>query len=97
MRVSLVVAQAKNRVIGRRGQLPWRLSGDLKRFKRLTMGHPLIMGRKTLESIGRLLPGRTTIVLTANPTFVYPGARIVHEWPAALNDGPRDMPPRRTR
>ncbi len=55
---------AQNRVIGRSGKLPWRLSADLKRFKTLTMGHHLIMGRKTLESIGRPLPGRTTIVLT---------------------------------
>lgn len=56
------------RVIGRGGQLPWRLSADLKRFKRMTMGHHLIMGRKTFKSIGRALPGRTSIVLSRNPT-----------------------------
>jgi dihydrofolate reductase len=56
-----------NRVIGRGGQLPWRLSADLKRFKALTMGHHLIMGRRTFESIGRPLPGRTSIVLTRQP------------------------------
>jgi dihydrofolate reductase len=66
-RLSILVAMAKNRVIGRGGQLPWRLSADLKRFKALTMGHHLIMGRKTFESIGRPLPGRTSIVLTRQP------------------------------
>jgi dihydrofolate reductase len=61
--LSLIVAASDNDVIGREGQLPWKLSADLRRFKRLTMGHHLIMGRKTFESIGRPLPGRTTIVL----------------------------------
>ena len=59
-----VVAIARNGVIGNQGALPWRLSSDLKRFKRLTMGHCLLMGRKTYESIGRPLPGRQTIVLS---------------------------------
>lgn len=68
-RVSIVVAVAENDVIGNAGELPWRLSGDLQRFKRLTMGHTLIMGRKTYESIGRALPGRTTIVLTTQPHY----------------------------
>ena len=63
-RVSIIVAMASRRVMGRCGRLPWRLSADLKRFKALTMGHHLIMGRKTFESIGRPLPGRTSIVLT---------------------------------
>jgi dihydrofolate reductase len=63
MRLSLIVAMDKNRVIGRGGTLPWRLSADLKRFKSLTMGHHLIMGRKTFESIGVPLPGRVSIVL----------------------------------
>lgn len=63
-RLSLIVAASENNVIGRSGDLPWRLSGDLKRFKRLTMGHCLIMGRKTFESIGRALPGRVTIALS---------------------------------
>nr|AIA14480.1 Dihydrofolate reductase [uncultured bacterium] len=71
-RISLVVAHSRNRVIGREGQLPWRLSGDLKRFKQLTMGHHLLMGRKTLESIGRILPGRTSLVLTRQPEYVPP-------------------------
>jgi dihydrofolate reductase len=63
-RLSLIVAASENDVIGRGGDLPWRLSADLQRFKRLTMGHAIIMGRKTWESIGRPLPGRTSIVLS---------------------------------
>jgi dihydrofolate reductase len=62
----LIVAIAANRVIGRGGQLPWHLPDDLKRFKQLTMGHPIIMGRKTYESIGKPLPGRRNIVVTAS-------------------------------
>lgn len=64
MRTSIIVAVAENGVIGRGGQLPWRLSADLQRFKRLTMGHTIIMGRRTWESIGRALPGRKMIVVT---------------------------------
>ncbi len=63
----LVAAVARNGVIGRNGELPWRLSSDLRRFKRMTMGHCLLMGRKTFESIGRPLPGRQTIVLSRRP------------------------------
>jgi dihydrofolate reductase len=64
MRISIIAAVATNGVIGRNGKLPWHLSTDLKRFKRLTMGHTIIMGRKTWESIGRPLPGRKTVVVT---------------------------------
>jgi dihydrofolate reductase len=64
MRLSLIVAMTRNGVIGRGGGLPWKLSADLKRFKSLTMGHHIIMGRKTFESLGRSLPGRTTVVVT---------------------------------
>src|SRR5437667_8435848 len=64
MRISLIVAVAENGVIGRQGQLPWRLSDDLRRFQRLTTGHTIIMGRRTWESIGRPLPGRRTVVVT---------------------------------
>lgn len=64
MRISLIVAVASNSVIGSNNTLPWHLSDDLKRFKALTMGHPIIMGRKTFDSIGRALPGRTSIVIT---------------------------------
>ena len=64
---------AKNRVIGANNALPWHLSADLKRFKALTMGHHIIMGRKTFESVGRILPGRTTVVVTRNPAFRFEG------------------------
>ncbi len=69
MTVTLVVAMGANGVIGVDGGLPWRLPEDLAHFKRLTMGHPMIMGRTTFESIGRALPGRTTIVLTRDPDW----------------------------
>lgn len=64
---TLVVAMSRQGVIGRQGELPWRLRSDLQRFKRLTMGHCLLMGRKTYDSIGRPLPGRQTIVLSRSP------------------------------
>lgn len=78
MKISIIVAASQDWVIGRDGDMPWRLSSDLKRFKSLTMGHPMIMGRKTYESIGRLLPGRTTIILTRDPNYVVEGAEIAH-------------------
>ena len=62
--LSLLVAMSSNRVIGRNNQLPWHLPEDLKHFKALTMGHPIIMGRKTYESIGKVLPGRTNIIVS---------------------------------
>jgi dihydrofolate reductase len=76
MRRSLIVAAAANGVIGMENRLPWRLPEDLQRFKKLTMGHHLIMGRKTYESIGRPLPGRTTIVLTRTAGFDVPGVLV---------------------
>ena len=84
MRISLIVALARNRVIGRDNQLPWRLSADLQHFKRLTMGKPIVMGRKTCESIGRPLPGRTNIVVTRDSSFSAAGCRVVHSIDAAL-------------
>ncbi len=78
MRLSLIVAMADDRVIGSGGDLPWHLPADLKRFKRLTMGHHLILGRKTFESIGKPLPGRRMIVLTRGD-----GARLPKEVQAA--------------
>ncbi len=84
MTVSLIVAVAAGGVIGCDGQLPWRLSADLRRFKRLTMGHHIIMGRKTFDSIGRLLPGRTTVIITRQTDLVVPGATVVHGLPQAL-------------
>ena len=78
MRLSLIVAMNDARVIGRSGDLPWRLSSDLQRFKRLTMGHHLIMGRTTYESIGRPLPGRTSLVLSrqASLAIADPGVHV---------------------
>jgi dihydrofolate reductase len=80
----LVAAVARNRVIGADGGLPWRLSSDLKRFKARTLGKPLLMGRKTFESIGRALPGRETIVVTRDPAFAAPGALVAGSLEAAL-------------
>jgi dihydrofolate reductase len=77
MRISLVVAMARNRVIGLDNALPWRLPAELAHFKRVTMGHPIVMGRKTYESIGRPLPGRMNIVVSRNPDFVAPGCTVV--------------------
>lgn len=84
MRLALVVAVAENGVIGRAGDLPWRLSGDLKWFKNVTMGKPVIMGRKTFESIGKALPGRANIVITRRADFVAPGAEVVDSVDAGL-------------
>ncbi|OQY15987.1 MAG: hypothetical protein B6I36_11185 [Desulfobacteraceae bacterium 4572_35.1] len=77
MLISIVVAMARNRVIGNNGQLPWQLPTDLQRFKRLTMGHTLLMGRLTFESIGSPLPGRRTIVVSSNPEYRVAGCDVV--------------------
>lgn len=84
MRLSLICAMASNRVIGRDNSLPWHLPEDLKYFKRTTMGSCIIMGRKTWESIGRLLPGRTHIVVTANPKYSADGIHVVHSLEEAI-------------
>ena len=76
-RVSIIVAMAKNRVIGANNALPWHLSSDLKRFKALTMGHTIIMGRRTYESIGRPLPGRNNVVISRQPDLLHPGVTVV--------------------
>lgn len=75
---SIIVAQSQNRVIGINNSLPWHLPADLKRFKDITMGHHMIMGRKTFESIGKPLPGRTSIVITRNKELSYPGCIMAH-------------------
>jgi dihydrofolate reductase len=75
-RIAFVVAIAENGVIGRNGQLPWRLPSDLKRFRRLTLGKPVIMGRKTYESIGKPLDGRDNIVVTRQARFSPPGVHV---------------------
>ncbi len=77
--IVIVVAVAENGVIGRAGAMPWRLSTDLKRFKALTLGKPMIMGRKTFASIGGALPGRTTIVVTRSKDFAVDGVLIAHD------------------
>lgn len=84
MIVSLIVAMDERGGIGYHGALPWRLSADLKRFKELTLGHHLIVGRKTFESIGRPLPGRQMIVITRNPGYQAEGVTITHSIEAAL-------------
>jgi dihydrofolate reductase len=82
--LSLIVAFAKNNVIGYNNTLPWHLPEDLKRFKALTMGHHIIMGRKTYESLGRLLPGRTTVIVTRNKTYKAEGTLIAESLEAAI-------------
>jgi len=83
-RVTLIVAVARNGVIGRNGKLPWRLPEDLAFFKRTTMGSPIIMGRRTWESIGRPLPGRRNIVVSRSNEFTAPGAEVAADLDAAL-------------
>ena len=82
---TLVVAMGANRVIGVDGALPWRLPEDLAHFKRLTLGHPMVMGRATYESIGRPLPGRTTIVVTRDPRWSAEGVEVAHSLDEALD------------
>jgi len=84
MTVSLIAAVAANRVIGSRGAIPWRLPGDMARFRKLTMGHPVIMGRATFQSLGRPLAGRVNIVLSRDPSLRLPGCRVVRAREEAL-------------
>jgi dihydrofolate reductase len=84
MIVSLIVAMDKMRGIGREGRLPWHLGDDLRNFKRLTMGHHLVMGRKTFQSIGKALPGRTTIVVTRQMTRKIEDCLVAHSLEQAL-------------
>ena len=83
-RLTLIAAVARNGVIGKDNALPWRLPEDLKRFKALTIGHPIVMGRKTWESLGRPLPGRSNIVITRDKNYLVEGATVVHSVEAAL-------------
>ncbi len=82
--ISMIVARSRNHVIGRDNQMPWKISADLQFFKRVTMGHPVIMGRKTWESIGRPLPGRRNIVVSRNTDYVATGGELVGSLDAAL-------------
>ena len=84
-RITLLAAVAENGVIGRDNGLIWRLRSDLQRFKALTLGKPVLMGRKTYESIGRPLPGRRILVLTRDPGFSVPGVETAHDWNAVLD------------
>ena len=83
-RIALIVAMAENRVIGRAGDLPWRIPADLKHFKSVTMGKPIVMGRRTYESIGRPLPGRLNIVVTRDESRRWDGVETAKDFDAAL-------------
>ena len=83
--ISIIVAASANNVIGAKGDLPWHLSDDLKRFKAVTMGKPIVMGRKTWESIGRALPGRQNIVITRRYDFAADGCDVVHSVDEAMS------------
>lgn len=84
MKISLIVAMARNHAIGLNGQMPWHLPADLKHFRAITMGHPIIMGRKTFAAIGKPLPGRRNLVITHNPDFKAEGAEVFNQIDAAL-------------
>lgn len=90
--VALVWAMARNRVIGRDNALPWRLPADLQHFKALTTGHPVLMGRKTFESLGRPLPNRTNIVVTREHGYAPAGVRVAHSLDEALAIAGADLP-----
>ena len=85
MRISLVVAAARNRVIGFRGEIPWRLPDDQRFFRRVTMGHAILMGRKTFDSIGKPLPGRRNLVLSRNAAASTPGVRHFRDLETAVD------------
>ena len=82
--IAIVVAADENNVIGKDNQLPWHLPADLRHFKHLTMGHPILMGRKTFESIGKPLPGRTSIVITRQPDYEAEGCVVAHSLEEAI-------------
>ena len=84
MKLSVIVAVAENGVVGKNNALPWYIPADLQYFKRTTLGKPIVMGRKTFESIGRPLPGRTNIVISSNPAYSAQGVSIVSSLPDAL-------------
>lgn len=84
MTISIIVAVSENNVIGKDNKLPWHLPADLKHFKNLTMGHHIIMGRKTYESIGKPLPGRTTVIITRNREYQAEGCIVVNSLQEAI-------------
>ena len=86
MKLSLIVAMATNRTIGINNQMPWHLSADLKKFKKITMGQPIIMGRKTFESIGRPLPGRKNIIISRDPLYQQQDCLVFNDLDSALKN-----------
>ncbi len=87
--IALIVCAARNGVIGRGGQMPWRMPSDLKHFKALTLGKPVVMGRKTYQSIGKALPGRANIVVSRQPGFSLPDATVVPDLARGLAEAQR--------
>jgi dihydrofolate reductase len=88
MIISAIVAMASNRVIGNRGDIPWKIPGEQKMFKEITLGHTVIMGRKTYDSIGRPLPGRTNVVITRQSGYLADGCIVVHDLNSAVQSCP---------
>ena len=90
MLISLIVAMASNRVIGHQGDIPWKIPGEQRMFKEITLGHVVVMGRKTYESLGRPLPGRTNIVVTRQTDYQAPGCIIAQDLDGAIKSIPTD-------
>ncbi len=90
MKISLIAAMAKNRVIGHKGDIPWRIPGEQKIFKKITLGHAVIMGRKTFESLKRPLPQRTNIIITRQKDYVADGCIVVHDLSQAIESCPQN-------
>ena len=86
MKISLIVAMASNRAIGINNRLPWHLPADLRKFREITMGSPILMGRKTYDSIGRPLPGRTNIIISRDPAYRQPGCLVFNEIDRAIEN-----------
>jgi dihydrofolate reductase len=91
--LTIIAAVAKNNALGKNNDLIWHLPADLKRFKEITLGHHIIMGRKTFESLRKPLPNRTTIIITRNPDYVVPGCIVVNELEEAIEAAAKDENP----
>ena len=91
--LTIIAAVAKNNALGKNNDLIWHLPADLKRFKEITLGHHIIMGRKTFESLGKPLPNRTTIIITRNPDYIAPGCIVVNELTTAIKAAAEDENP----
>jgi dihydrofolate reductase len=91
--LTIIAAVAKNNALGKNNDLIWHLPADLKRFKEITLGHHIIMGRKTFESLGKPLPNRTTIIITRNPDYVVPGCIVVNGLEEAIEAAAADENP----